>query len=540
MCFGFTLTAQNYPKHYFSSVLNIPLYPSASFGEIRPNHFHSGIDIRTNERTGYPVFSPADGYISRIKVQASGGGKNLYVNHPNGYTTVYMHLERYAPEIEQYLKEYQYSHHRYEVDINLSPDKIKVKRGQTIGYTGNTGGSGGPHLHYEIRTTSNQETINPLLFSFPINDTIPPFFANIMVKGDDYISVKRPYDTVIAKGNEFYICIEGYDKAQNSTNRLGVYSTEVFCDNELMYRCNISKFLFSQTRDVNAITDFRAYIEQGRTMLMTKKLRKNNFPSLYYKENGILKAYSSHIYTIRCIQKDFFGNQSDFVFFLKAVWSDVSLNSNDSGTTLFDCEDENVYTFADKSTIKVPKGALYDDYIVSDKAKYDFKTSYYIPKSNLIPLKKSISVSLNAAKIPQHLRSKALITRNGSSIGGSSQGNFIQTTSSAFGRFAIAIDTISPLISPQNFTDKRRLSPDQMTLSLKITDKLSDIATYNGWLNGRWILFEYDKKRSVITFDLHELFIDDPVLLNDGKNVLKVEVADKKGNITTAEYTIIK
>ncbi|MDR1848276.1 MAG: M23 family metallopeptidase [Bacteroidales bacterium] len=545
LCGG--IKAQNYPQTYFSSPLDIPLYASGNFAEIRSGHFHSGQDIRTNEKTGYPVYSPADGYVSRIKVQIYGGGKNLYITHPNGYTTVYMHLERYAPQIEEYLKEYQYKNHRYELDISLNANQIQVQKGATIAYTGNSGGSAGPHLHYEIRNTANQQTINPLLFALPIEDTSAPYFAAVMVKGDDYVAVNKPFDTITASGEEFYFCIEAYDRSNGSTARNGVYSTEVFVNDKLLYACNIRKFAFDQTTYVNALIDYELYITKSRTMLMTKQLKHNHFPSVFYHDGGVLKDNSPQLYTVRIVLTDFSGNKNDYIFFLDAHFHQPLPKETDHNVLSFNCETENIYTFADNSTITIPKGALYADVTINESPndqsqinETNRQSKYYIPQSELIPLHKDITVRLNLNPIPQYLRSKAVILRNGASLGGKVDGNHISTNSSFFGTFSLAVDTVAPSVKPRNFKDNARLSPDVTALQLTINDDLSGIASYNAYLNGRWILLEYDGKRSAVTLDLNEMHIADPVTLVEGRNTLKIEVADRTGNITTKEYTIIK
>jgi len=175
-----SLAQSNIPKDYFGKPLDIPLILSGSFGELRSNHFHSGLDIKTQQRTGLPVYAPADGYVSRIKVGHYGYGKALYIKHPNGYSTVYAHLERYAGKIQDYVKKQQYRKESYEIELFPKADLLPVYKGDLIGYSGNTGSSGGPHLHFEIRDASSRP-MNPMLFGLDVPDTRRPLLNSVMV-----------------------------------------------------------------------------------------------------------------------------------------------------------------------------------------------------------------------------------------------------------------------------------------------------------------------------------------------------------------------
>ena len=165
---------EKYSKDYFISPMNIPLSLTGTFSEIRTNHFHAGIDIPTNKKTGYPIYACADGYVSRIKVSPWGFGKAIYLNHPNGLTTVYAHLENFNSEIQEFIRGEQYKKQKFSIDQSIEKERFKIFKGQIIGYSGSSGNSTGPHLHFEVRKTKNQKPINPLYFKFPIKDTINP------------------------------------------------------------------------------------------------------------------------------------------------------------------------------------------------------------------------------------------------------------------------------------------------------------------------------------------------------------------------------
>ena len=174
--FSFSVYSQvsGYAKNYFRNPLDIPIDLAANFGEIRPNHWHMGLDIKTNHRENLPVYAAADGYIAKVRVEPAGFGQAVYINHPNGLTTVYGHLNSFTPELQQYIINEQYKKESWQTDIDLPSTFFPVKKGQLIAYSGNTGGSQGPHLHFEIRDTKTTRCLNPLLFGFPLQDNISP------------------------------------------------------------------------------------------------------------------------------------------------------------------------------------------------------------------------------------------------------------------------------------------------------------------------------------------------------------------------------
>ncbi|MCK4745921.1 MAG: M23 family metallopeptidase, partial [Bacteroidales bacterium] len=318
----------------FHPPVKIPMYLSGNFGEIRSDHFHSGIDIKTRGTTGHHVFSIESGYVSRIKVQANGYGKSIYISHPNGYTSVYGHLDRYRDDISEYVKQKQYKRRSHMVDLYMKPDQFKLNKGEFIGYSGNSGSSSGPHLHFEVRTSSNQHPTNVLKYGFDIKDGQAPRFFNLVVYPTDedgtvngshekFVSklvpdqgvYTIPYGTKLSAFGRLGFAVEVFDYLDGASNRCGVYTLQMFVDDELKYSHVMDEFSFSETRYVNA------HIDYGERMLNgTKAHRLHRLPNdrmrIYEQmaQDGTVNIREKKSYKIRIIATDVAGNRSESEF----------------------------------------------------------------------------------------------------------------------------------------------------------------------------------------------------------------------------------
>ena len=275
--FYFGNAQKQYPTDYFSPPLKIPIILSGTFGELRSDHFHSGIDIKTQGKQGIPIYAPANGFVSRIKVSQYGFGKALYIEHPNGYTTVYAHIKKFAPTIQRYIKGIQYKKENYQTgNLFLKPDKFPLKKGEIIAYTGDTGSSGGPHLHYEIRNTKTEHIINPLLFGIDPKDDKSPTFQKLIayplneqsrvnnsslksvisfkkVKDNNYISESITASGVIGFG------ISVFDRLSEALNKNGIYSLEMKVNGSTVYYHDVETFSFAESKYINLLIDYKHY-----------------------------------------------------------------------------------------------------------------------------------------------------------------------------------------------------------------------------------------------------------------------------------------
>lgn len=560
----FSQTNNNYSKTNFIPPVNIPITTSGYFAELRDNHFHSGIDIRIGEKEGLQVYSPEEGEVSRIKIQAFGGGKNLYIKHKNGYTTVYMHLQRYCDKIEEYIRKYQYEKQTYEFDISVPKGELRFQKGELIGYAGNTGSSGGPHLHYEIRDTKTEHIINPQNFGLLIQDTNPPEIHSIMIcpegeyskvegekwkkeyrikKNEKEIGLKEN-DTIVVT-NEVYLGIIAFDKSENSTGRNGLYSYKLIVDDKPIWYFKIDEFSFSDSRYVNACIDYEQYIKTGNRYLISKKLPNNLFSNFITdKENGIIDFEPNQVRKVVYELKDFAGNTTTFQFFLQSTPPTPTIvhyqKNENTYTHLFHWHTPNKIEDEDIK-ITLPKNALYDDAQVTySKTKDTTNGSTIYNINSLSPLQLSMTLQIHVPESlitnPQ-LSSKLLVAslegKHLYSIGGKIEEGSIIAKTNSFGSYLITFDTIAPTIEPKNFVSSRKIHSSQNTITVIIKDDLSGIAKYNGYINDKWVLMEYDGKSSTLIYNINESELD----LQENK--LKVIVSDKAGNTTEKVFDII-
>ena len=523
----------------YPNPVKIPVYLSATFAEIRTNAFHAGVDIRTQGVEGKEVFAVADGYVSRIGVSPFGYGKVLYITHDDGFTSVYAHLSKFNKKIGEFVKMKQYENKSFSQNILLEEDVFPVKRGDFLGFTGNSGGSGGPHLHYEIRYTDTQEPVNPLFFGLKIKDNIKPCIKglaiypleNSIVNGSTF-----PFYTYTIENLQFEVAgniafgINVFDQADGSNNKNGPYSIELFADDKLIFSITSYKYSYSETRYVNSLIDYSCFINNKERFIRTE-IDELNKLSVYNVKKGIVTVNKGDTLNMKYVVKDYNDNVSILPFTLIGAESpEIEQNNilSNSSYNIFDGKSCDIKLNGFETHI--PKNVFYRDVTLSvskiDTIQNIFSDYAYRLGSDEIPLHKKIKIRMKTAEefVDDTLLYVAAIDKNGklSYLGNKYNDDFIEAQTNVLGTYLIAKDDIKPTIKPLNFKSGGTIT-ENWSLRLEIEDKESGIDKYEMLVNGEWVLAEYDAKNNLLIYQ-----IDNHI--KKGHNTLEVIVTDMLGN----------
>lgn len=538
-----TLAAQELPQGYFRNPLNRDIGLSATFAEFRTGHFHSGLDMRTGGAVDQPVYAAADGYVAKVSISPWGGGKILYIKHPNGYTSVYMHLNGYAGAIGKAVLKEQYAQRSYSISKLFGPDELPVKQGQLVAYSGNTGGSGGPHLHFEVRRGgaadlhTHATTFNPLHFGLPYTDNIKPVIRGVRLYPEGGEPMEIGADNSATVSGPFYLGIYATDAAEGSTAKNGVDRMEVYLDGTLFFSYTTEAVPIDSSRMVNALLDYPLFASTRQAYLLTRALPGAEGPWIPVRVgDGIfrLKAGSTHHIGIKAY--DVKGNSAERVLTITTQNNQNIQNTQNNQNTHtvkytqpFNCQ---FLSF----TFQLKPFTLYaDDHL---QVKSEGKSVTIAPTLNDIPphLAYSLGIRGSLPGVPTERTVVVRVTRKSGSVKHTAykttHADGVHTAQVRdWGEFTLAADTTAPVVRPVNFSEGKPLKGT--TLKVKISDDLAGIETYHCYLNGQWILGEYDGKTATVVVDARNK-------LKGGSNKLRVVAVDGVGNTTDLTWNLTK
>ena len=538
----------------YGAPLKIPFSFSGGFGELRKNHFHTGLDFRTAGQTGIPVYAPKDGSVARVSVSPFGYGHALYLIHSDGRTTVFGHLSRFSPKIEEYVLEQQYRLRQFAVDLTLPPGMITFRKGEVVAWSGNTGSSGGPHLHFEIRDTQSEKPQNPLFYLSSIKDKSSPRITSLYIyplNDESHVNKNRSkmrVETISGGRNtkmkkqqqievfgDIGLGIQTDDDFDGLGIKCGIYSAELFVDQENVFLFKMDQLAFDQGRYVNSHIDYEELMKNKR-WIHRLYLQPGNKMEIYKTNSGggVLKLTDGKVHTIKIIVADAFQNTNEFTFRLLSKKCQLPIIKTDY-TKHFMHDESNTFE-TDEVKILIPKGALYDDlnfvYHLAGKGNSAYSAVHQI-HNQYVPIHVPYSVSIKTTKIPQKYQAKALIagvdaTGRLSAIGSEFKDGWIIAHPRSFGDFKVVLDTVPPTIRPINSKNtKNKIIADK--LEFKISDNLSGVEMYEGEIDGNWALFEYDAKTETLAYTI------DKKRLTSGKtHTLHLKVGDERKN--SSEY----
>lgn len=552
----------NAQERYFSEPVKIPILLTGSFAELRANHFHSGIDIRTEGRIGLPVYPAANGYVSRIVVSPAGFGNALYIDHPNGTTSLYGHLSRFNDTISKYVKDIQYRNKSFSIDVEVPHDMFVVSKDKIVAYSGNTGNSGGPHLHFEIRDTKSEETLNPLEYKLNIKDDISPNITGLRIftlneQSNVESNKNQTFETVFFEGKyhiknnpvvpvygKIGFGIQASDYFDGTMSKCGINYLCLKIDGEEFFHLELNKFSFSDTRYINSIIDYESFIKSQRRYYKTWKDPGNKLDVFKIKSgDGSLEATDKQVHKVEIVVRDSYNNQSVLEFTIKSEYKDLA-SSAKKNCEEFYYNQSNSFK-ADGIKLLCPKGSFYTNFcfeyaVTNTQTDPSLYSNIHQVHNNTTPIHDPIKLSIKPERLPEELEVKALIvaidkkTGARSSVGGNFSGGYVSTEIKSFGSYVVAVDKTPPTINPLSIKDKITLTePGQ--LRFRIRDNLSGIKSFTGTVDGEWVLFEYDSKNNLISYKF-----DKERMKFNKKHQLKLVVTDDKNNSSTYDASFFK
>lgn len=550
-------TAVSSKETNFVSPLGIDLVLAGNFAEMRSNHFHTGLDIKTNGREGYKIYSIESGYISRINISHWGYGNALYVTHPNGYTSVYAHLSTFPENVLDFIRKKQFSRESETIEVYPTELELPLGKGEVIAYSGNSGSSTAPHLHFEIRETATEKPVNPLLFNFDIKDTKKPVILDVKIyplegglingKKNEYnVDLKgidgkygREYDLPIRVKGKIGCAINTIDYLDGAGNQCGIYTIDLIVDGDTVFKQKLDKLDFSTNRYINTHSDYLGY-RLNKQSYHKSFLSENNKLEIYelVKNNGRIEFDDTLEHKLTYVVKDVYGNTSTASFSLKSEGLNELEENGSNGDKFIDASDRNLVS-EDGFEAQIPKNAVYED------LKYQYAQSpisnAYSPlhqfHDDYTPVQKYFVLRLKSVGLPQGYEDKALIVEMSKNKkvayakGGEFKDGWVETEVRSFGDYTIKIDTIPPVITPVNVSDGKNVSAQEY-IQFKISDNLSGIEDYDVYVDGQWKLAFYDVRKGTLTLNF-----DEYNNIVSGTHELKVVLVDERKNRSELKYS---
>lgn len=517
---------------------------SGNFGELRSDHFHSGVDFKTQGVVGKPIRCVADGYISRATVQPGGYGRAIYVIHDNGYMTVYGHLERFPQAVEQRVCEAQYENESFSLDISFAPDEFVVKRGEFLAVAGNSGYSFGPHLHFEVRDTTGNELYDPMAFyAGKLKDRRPPVASEVAVYpapgagAVDTLGISRVYkindgivnDTIDVWGKVGF-GVKALDYMDGVNNKYGVYRMELWVDDSLRFSSQMDRFSFAENRLINAWADYPRYVNGGEWFLRMFVLENNPLRALSADaNNGWLDVCEERLYKVEFRLSDYHGNSSRYLMNVRGKRCEIPVPMASYRLCWF----LNNAVEHEGMRLDVPRGELFEDALfdvdVTD-GEYGLSRRYSIGDEPL-PLWHGAELSLKVDSLSvdsSKLYIKRITEKGGYSVGGKYKDGWVSTDISSFGSFEVAVDTVAPALSPVR--EKAWMRNGRVVLA--VSERETSVKSFRGTIDGKFVLFSYSSKNRRMALDLRKENV------SRGRHMLRLEVTDACGNKAVYEKNI--
>lgn len=535
------LPAQEKPENPFIPPFDFPLLLSGNFGELRANHFHGGVDFKTQGVVGKPIRCIADGYISRVTVTPGGYGQAVYITHYNGLTSVHGHLLKFMDAVEKVVEAYQYEHETFSVDLTFDADKFPLKQGEIFALAGNEGYSFGPHLHMELRKTDTGEYIDPLQFyTDKIKDTTAPRATHIMLypqSGEGVVNGSSQ-KKVIALANQqnpaeawgkIAVGIKAYDYMDGTSNNYGVRSVKLFVDSVEVFSSTVDGFLPDENRMINAWTDYEEYATKSSWFMRSQILPGNTWRMLKANsERGVVTIDEERPYVFRYVLEDLYGNRRSYRFIIKGKQQPIEPLRR--GSHYLKWNQGNVVQQPGMELV-IPKGMLYEDVdlncrVIADSLNISFD---YQLHDAPVPLHAGCPLVIGVRNYPITDMSKYYVVRKHkgrkASAGGYFEEGFMHANIRELGTYSVAVDTMAPQVIPLN-------KPQWKTgnIQFKIRDAETGIKDYRVYIDGEFALFKFSSKNAKLT-SVHPKRIKKGV-----PHRMEVIITDYCGNVIKEEY----